>query len=122
MKKNKELIKFIKEARNRGFSDLEIKRPILEKGWPEKIVEEAFYYLTPKYKNKYQLCIFLNEEIMEDLQKRAKKNKFSVSEQIEDILRRSTINTKKKIGEEKLDDLLVGLFSRRTRGKKLKLV
>jgi hypothetical protein len=55
------------------------------------------------------------------LKKRAKKNLFSLREQIEDIIRRSCVTYKgggpKKI---KVDDKLVAIFSREKRGKKKK--
>ena len=120
---NKELIHFVKEARKRGFSDLKIRKPLLENGWPMAEIESAFSYLNAKEKLKLknQVTLFLNDGLLESLDKRAKKNMFTVSEQIEDILRRSSVNTKKTSPkEEKLDDLLVSCFSRRNTGKKSK--
>jgi hypothetical protein len=53
------------------------------------------------------------------LEKRARRNMLTLPEQIEDTLRRSCLSMKKKpLTSEKLDDLLVSLFSRRKRGKK----
>jgi len=109
---NKELLKFIKEARKRGYSNLQIRKALIEKGWNVEIIEEVFSYLNPKFKLKNQICIFLSQELISKLEKRAKKNMFTLSEQIEDILRRSSL-TGKKLKEEKLDDTLVALFSRR---------
>ncbi len=73
-----------------------------------------------KFENS--LTIFLDDELKSALEKRAKKNLFTLPEQIEDILRRSTLNLKNKKGvpSEKLDDNLVGLFSRRNTGQKTK--
>ena len=46
----------------------------------------------------------------------------TVGEQIEDILRRSTVSLSKRksVYDEKLDDKLVGLFSRRRGGRERK--
>lgn len=119
---NKKLVDFIKESRKRGYGDSDIRKALLNYGWPAAKVESAFNYLAPKYANKNQICLFLSDELMAILEKRAKKNMFTISEQIEDILRRSTINqTKKKSPyDEKLDDTLVSLFSRKKTGPKKK--
>ena len=115
---NKKLIDFIIESRKKGYSDLGIRKALLDHRWPLKKVEGAFNYLLPKYENKNQVTLFLSDELIKVLEKRAKKNMFTVSEQIEDILRRSTINqTKKKSPyDAKLDDALVSIFSRRRTG------
>ena len=34
MAANKQLLKFIKQARERGFDDYQIKEPLLKRGWP----------------------------------------------------------------------------------------
>ena len=116
------LTDFITEARKRGFSDKIIKEAILNKGWSVEKVESAFESLMPKFKSKNQVCIFLSDDLLETLEKRGKKNMLTVSEQIEDILRRSTLSLKKRssnaIPNEKLDDSLIGLFSRRRSGRK----
>ncbi len=118
---DKKLVGFIKEARKKGFSDLQIRKPLIENGWSVEKIEEAFYTLNPKFKLKNQICIFLDEGILKALEKRAKRNMFTVSEQIEDILRRSCVNVKtgylKKI---KVDDTLVEIFSRERKGRKRK--
>ena len=114
----RKLVNFIKEARRRSFSDLQIRHALLEKGWPVDKIEKAFQSLNPKSKFKNQVCIFLNDELLEKLEKRAKKNMFTISEQIEDILRRSSLNKKRIPAEEKLDDKLVSLFSRKKKIKK----
>ena len=35
------LLKFVVEARKRGFSDPEIRQPLLDKGWPSQEVDKA---------------------------------------------------------------------------------
>lgn len=113
---NKDLVKFIKEARKRGFDDYEIKTPLLQKGWPLSEIEKAFSESTPKlkYKFKNKITLFIDNEVLKILGKRAKKNLFTISEQIDDILRRSCLMAKnQKKQDEKIDDLLVSIFSRR---------
>jgi len=110
---NKALTKFIKEARKRGFSDLESRDMMIAKGWPVVEIEKAFLLLQPKFKLKNQICIFLNNEISAKLQKRAKKNLFTISEQIEDILRRSCATKKRKKFIDNIDDKFLGYFSRK---------
>lgn len=110
---DKALIEFIKEARRRGFDDYQIREPLLRKGWPSAKVEEAFALLKPKEAEcKSRVTIYLDVEVLKKLEKRAKRNLFTLPEQIEDILRRSSIG-KTTVKEEKLDDKLVGLFSRK---------
>ena len=115
-----DLIKYIVEARKRGFSDIKIKAPLYEKGWLEKDVEKAFNSL--KVENRINVEITLPESIVKIVEKRAKKNMLSLEEQIEDIVRRSAVNAlnKKVVGPEKIDDLLVSIFSRRKRKTKNK--
>ena len=119
---NKELINFIKEARKRGFDDPRIKEILLQYKWPLDEIELAFskikFNKTPKFKNK--VTIFLDSEVLKQIEKRANKSMFTISEQIEDILRRSAVNTKttSKTKQEKLDDMFVGLFSRKQSCKK----
>lgn len=119
---NKDLVYFIKEARNKGFGDYEIKKSLIKNKWPLKEIELAFSFVSPRYVHKNQVTLFLNEEIILALKKRAKKNMLSVSEQIEDILRRSTVNQRKKKTphDPKIDDSLINIFSRRKRKKKKK--
>ena len=119
---NKNLLKFIKEARARGFEDYQIREPLIKKGWPEQEVNSAFLLIhqnkLEKNKPKIPISIFLDQEILKIIEKRAKKNLLNNGEQIQDIIRRSCVNQKnKKPSEEKLDDLLVSLFSRKRRGK-----
>ena len=119
---NKQLVSFIKEARKRGFGDSDIRKALINYGWPTAGVEDAFNFLVPKYKNKNQVTLFLSDELMGSLDKRAKKNMLTLSEQIEDILRRSTINLSKKKSpyDAKLDDTLISIFSRKKTGPKEK--
>lgn len=105
---------FIQEARKRGFSDSQIHKALEEKNYPENMIESAFSKLNPKFKLKNQICIFLSSEMIQKLQTRANRNMFTLSEQIEDILRRSC--TKKgALKEEKLDDTFIRFFSRKQR-------
>jgi len=120
---NTDLIKFIKEARKRGFDDYTIRTPLLKQGWPESEVECAFNALKKKarehisFKNK--VVIYLNNDLLKMIDKRAKKNMLTLPEQVEDILRRSCLSMKKKpLISGKIDDLLVSIFSRQKRGKK----
>ena len=118
---NKDLLKFIKESRKRGFDDYQIRQPLLEKGWPINLIQEAFIIIEKKekpskkdsYKNK--ITVYLDDELLKILEKRAKKNMFDLNEQVGDILRRSCINLKKKksILDKDIDDTLVPIFSRR---------
>ena len=83
-------------------------------------IQDAILELHPRPKLKNQVCIFLSDDILVDLEKRAKKNKFNLQEQIEDILRRSCVNKSTTTKPEKnIDDLLITCFSRAQR-KKLK--
>ena len=117
----KRYIEFIQEARKRGFKDSVIKKALLEKRWPEKEINHAFNLINKKEKVqiknvKNSITIFLDKNLTALLEKRAKKNLFTLPEQIEDILRRSTLSLKKKTAnEEKLDDKLVAVFSRKIR-------
>jgi len=119
---NSELIKFIKEARRRGFGDNDIRNALLDHRWPLIEVEKAFSSFVPKEVRKNQIMLFLEKDLIELLEKRAKKNMFTLPEQIEDILRRSVLSqkNKKSVYDEKLDDKLVGLFSRKRTGPKRK--
>jgi len=120
---NPNLIKFIREARKRGFDDYSIRTPLLKQGWPEEEVECAFNALKRKarehisFKNK--VVIYLDNELLKMIEKRAKKNMLTLPEQIEDTLRRSCLSLKNKPSiSGKIDDLLVSIFSRQKRGKK----
>ncbi|HRZ85577.1 MAG TPA: hypothetical protein P5277_02245 [Candidatus Paceibacterota bacterium] len=111
---NQELVKFVKEARNRGFDDIQIKEVLLKNRWPLDDIELAFAKTKPPLKFKNKVCIYLDSEVLKQIEKRANKNMLTVTEQIEDILRRSAINSKKlKSQSEKLDDMFISLFSRK---------
>jgi hypothetical protein len=123
MTPNADLVKFIKEARKRGFDDYQIRTPLIKQGWAVSEIEMAFGSLKRKkrehisFKNK--VTIYLNNDLLYLIEKRAKRNMLTLPEQIEDILRRSTLNQKKgKVCGEKIDDLLVSLFSRQKRVKR----
>ncbi len=115
MKPNRELVKFIREARARGFDDYRIRGPLLRQGWPEHEVERAFSSLKEPLRLKNKISVYLDDSILRAIEKRAKRNLLSVSEQIEDIVRRSAANQRKTRVDEKLDDVLVALFSRKRR-------
>ncbi len=114
---NKKLIGFIKEAREKGFDDYQIKEPLIKNGWPIEQIEEAFASLRPRIKHKNKVTLYLDSEVLKSIDKRAKKNLLTLPEQIEDILRRSVLSSKKTkgLGTEKLDDSLLAIFSRRQR-------
>ena len=113
---NNDLLKFIREARRRGFSDGKIKEVLLSNGWPASELTVAFDAIKSEHHTKHSVSIWLADEILRKLEKRAKKNLMTLPEQIEDILRRSVINAKGiTSSKEKLDDILVGLFSRKRR-------
>jgi len=69
-----------------------------------------------------KITINLDKEEVKILTKRSDKNYFNLKEQVEDIIRRSCVNYKK--GQQyqtiKVDDRLVGIFSRMRRGPKKK--
>ena len=119
------LLDFIKEAKKRGFDDYQIRDPLIKKGWPAEQVDEAFYLLREKAKKvstlgtKTKLELYLDNQVLKMLEKRAKKNLFSLNEQVEDILRRSCSTQKRNSSsfDEKLDDKFIGLFSRRRSGR-----
>jgi hypothetical protein len=69
-----------------------------------------------------KITISLDDDELKILKKRAKKNLLSLKEQIEDIVRRSCIRSKQSKGYKsiKIDDKLVGIFSRDRRGRRKK--
>ena len=110
---NTDLLRFIREARRRGFNDAKIREALLSNGWPDNELTVAFNSLKSEYHSKHSVTIWLDDEVLRLLEKRAHKNMLTLPEQIEDILRRSVINSKGNTTKEKLDDMLVGLFSRK---------
>jgi len=69
-----------------------------------------------------RVCVDLDDESAKVISKRAKRNHFTLEEQIEDILRKSAVRTKlnKTRRPLKVDDALVGIFSRQRSGRKKK--
>ena len=69
-----------------------------------------------------KLTINISEDEQKILKKRADKNFLSLSEQAEDIIRRSCISQKNKSAskEAPCDDKLVSIFSKARRGRKAK--
>ena len=67
-----------------------------------------------------KVTISLDDKEVKILTKRAKNNLFSLTEQIEDIIRRSCVNSanRKNFRGIKVDDKLVGIFSRQKSGRK----
>lgn len=70
------------------------------------------------------ITINIDEEAKKVLTKRAKKNLFTLREQIEDIIRKSAVRTKSgnRYRKIKVDDKLVSAFSRDQRGRPRKKV
>lgn len=115
---SQQLIAFITEARKRGFSDGDIRKPLFEQGWSAVDITQAFAAAKNVPRNRNQVCIYLDSAVLHVLEKRAKKNMLSLPEQIEDIVRRSAANSRKGAPKpEKLDDLLVTVFSRKKKTK-----
>ena len=106
------LADFIIEARKRDFTDKQIRTALLNHKWPKFKIDRAFNSLVPKLKVKNQVCVFLNNQILTTLSKRAKKNSMTLGEQIEDILRRSSVRKSGSSRRMKIDDFLVSVFSR----------
>lgn len=69
-----------------------------------------------------KLTIELDDEEVKILEKRAKKNIFTLQEQVEDIIRRSCIMSSQGSYQPiKCDDALVEVFSRERKGRKKKI-
>jgi len=69
-----------------------------------------------------KITISLDEEEVKILKKRANKNLLTIREQVEDIVRRSCVSSKKSsYTTSKVDDELVNIFSRERKGRKRKL-
>lgn len=66
-----------------------------------------------------RLTIELSDDEEKILKERAEKNFLSLKEQVEDIVRRSCINSKKKQGLQQVnvDDKLISIFSRERKGR-----
>jgi len=68
------------------------------------------------------LILKLDSDLYKALKKRADKAYLDVESLVEDIIRRSMISYKKRSSQldPKIDDKLVGIFSRSRRGRKKK--
>jgi hypothetical protein len=89
----------------------------------ENVIDKEFNKDIEKGKiilKKETISVTIEEEIMNVLKKRAKKNLLSVEAMAEDIIRRSCVTFKNNPSStpEKLDDLLVAIFSRKNTGKR----
>jgi hypothetical protein len=97
---------------------------IHKQGYNKKIMTNNAVEIIESNQKKgdNQVTLFLEDDLLNLLEKRAKKNMMTVSELVEDILRRSTLNqkNKKSIYDGKIDDKLVGIFSRKRTGPKKK--
>lgn len=64
----------------------------------------------------------LDSKLHDELEKRARREFLEVDELIEDIVRRSMLSYHKGnvIGDAKVDDKLIGIFSRSKKGRKRK--
>lgn len=67
------------------------------------------------------ITIDIDEDVQKVISKRAKKNMLTIREQVEDIVRQSAVRTKSgSTTTDKLDDTLVGVFSRNKKGRRAK--
>jgi hypothetical protein len=122
---DKRLIKYIKRARKAGYDDSQIKEILLKNEWAPWIIDQAIELVKisrtsgPKYTSeKNPVTVYLDVDVLKAIEKRAKKNMFTVQDQVEDILRRSCVRvTKIKQDSDKLDDMFIKLFSRRDSGR-----
>ena len=132
---NSDLLKYIRECRQAGFEDFQIRIPLLDNGWELHEIQKAFEAVRTEeekqlkkkrvkdnkivyvYKNSY--TIHLDTEVAKLIEKRAKKNMLKPEEQIEYIERRSCVNLKKKDSEavDNVDDIFLKLFSRKNTGR-----
>ncbi len=112
---NRALVRFIKEGRKRGFDDYQLREPLLKEGWGVHEVEEAFASFKQPLKFKNKICVWLDNDILKIIEKRADRNLMTVGEQVEDIVRRSAANIKHSSKPEKLDDMFITFFSRKRR-------
>jgi len=70
---------------------------------------------------KKKIILSLDDDVVEALEKRAAKNFFTLQEQIEDILRRSVLSSKRKTASMgKVEDKFLEYFSRHASGRKSK--
>ncbi len=67
------------------------------------------------------ISVFIDDNEKKILERRAKKNLMTLREQVEDIIRRSSVNYKSgSQSAAKVDDRLVEIFSRHKKGRKRK--
>lgn len=121
----KSLIDFVIEAQSRGFNEYQITAPLIREGWSLKDIEKALEHVKKakqgqRIKTKMDVFLELDSEVVGILERRAKRNKMTLKEQMQDILRRSAINNTASGEDEKLDDRLVGIFSRKDAKKSSK--
>lgn len=64
------------------------------------------------------ITVSIDDKVKKVLDKRAKKNMMTLREQVEDIIRRSAVNTNSVSGSDKVDDTLISVFSRKGKSKK----
>jgi len=132
---NPNLVNYIRECRDSGFEDYEIRIPLVENGWNLSDITRAFEAVkkeeekrlkkklvkdnkvTYVYKNTF--TIHLDSEVVKIIEKRAKKNLLTPVEQIEDIVRRSCVCQKNKqtSAVDNVDDIFLKLFSRKNTGR-----
>ena len=69
-----------------------------------------------------KITIEIDDELLRKVKSRAKKNYLGTRGQIEDIIRRSMLNWKTTSQQinDKIDDKLVGIFSRSKKGRRKK--
>ena len=67
-----------------------------------------------------QIKIDIGEDIQKILSKSDKKNLLTLREQVEEIIRQSAVITKSgsSTSDDKIDDTLVGVFSRSRKGRR----
>ncbi len=124
---NPELVSFIIKARRAGYSDALITKLLISNNWPKDLVKEGFLDIdkqSNKIKTKQAVggkvktFAYLDKNVIKSLEARAKKNLFTLNEQIEDILRRSVVGQKKGSNfYDKVDDPFIGIFSRKATKK-----
>ncbi|MEK6899091.1 MAG: hypothetical protein AABW79_03275 [Nanoarchaeota archaeon] len=112
---NSPLVKFIKQGRARGFDDYQLREPLIKNGWDIRDIEEAFASFKQPLKFKNKISVWLDNDILKIIEKRANRNLMTTGEQIEDIIRRSAVNVKPSKKTEKLDDKFIAFFSRKKR-------
>ncbi len=124
---NQDLVNFILKARRAGYSDALITKLLISNNWPKDLVKEGFLDIDKqsnkiktkqKMGSKVKTFAYLDKNVVKSLEARAKKNLFTLPEQIEDILRRSVVGQRKG-GQfyDKVDDPFIGIFSRKATKK-----